>query len=167
MSSDLENLRPDQLFALANNPACVCRQEAVNRLRAIKSPLARHFDPKPEPVRIWTKSEPPLPVKPADPKEAISLLREFPVDRLMDIVSAAGVYSKEIRLEAARLVKQRSPMQRFSSDQRKNAADAPKNPETQRRSWQANMSAHNQFDRKIAIRMENDQEFARMMKDAE
>ena len=45
--TDLEELAPDQLFALAGNPACACKPAVLTRLRAIAPSLAKKFDPVP------------------------------------------------------------------------------------------------------------------------
>lgn len=170
--TDLENLRPDQLLALAGNPACTCREAVISRLRAIAPSVAKRFDPKPVQIRTTERYEPPRPPKPVDTSEAIALLDKFPVDRLMDIVSAATVYAKDIRLAAARLVKARSPLNRYARHQTDlaSAAAAANSPTAKQTAGVSSYVAgafSNQFDRKVAIRMENNPEFARMMKEAE
>ena len=133
--SDLENLRPEELLALARNPSSKCRDAAIARLRAMHSRLANHPDinpPKPVVPRPWRRNEEHKPPPPADPTEAIAMLGKFPADRLMDIVSSVSVYSKAIRAEAAKLVKLKT-------------------------------TGGGEFARKVRIRMENNKDFAEMM----
>jgi hypothetical protein len=169
--NDLENLIPDQLVALASNPACTCREAVIARLRAIAPMVAKRFDAKPVRMRTTIPYERPVPSKPPDTSEAISTLDKFPVDRLMDIVSAATVYARDIRLAAARLVKQRSPLNRYARHQAElaSAATVANSPTAQQTAGIAQYAAGaftNQYDRKIAIRLENDAEFARIMAEA-
>ena len=98
------------------------------------------------------------------------MLENHPVDMLLDIAAAVGVYPRAMRLEAARLITRRSPVARFRTGQTDNvnmakAANAPTaNHETLAASASASFSS--QFERKIAIRMENDKEFAAIMNEA-
>jgi len=166
----LDDLGPDQLYALATNPSSQCRAEAVQTLRDLKHPLARKFDP-PKPVVRKTVVYGQPKEKPApDPTEAISAISKMPVDMLLDIVSASAVYPKVIRLAAARLIKQRSPAVRFSSGQQHNVAVArEKGVSTANHeilAASASAQFYNQFDRKIALRMEKDPEFAAIMNEA-
>lgn len=105
---DLEELAPDQLFALAGNPACICRQAVLSRLRAIAPSVAKKFDPVPVVYRATRQYGPPIPVPPPDPTETIAMLGKFPTDRLLDIVVAVSVYSRDIRAAAANLVRIRT-----------------------------------------------------------
>jgi len=89
---------------------------------------------------------------------------------LLDVAANAGTYPRAMRLEAARLISQRSPVARFRIGQTSNvnmakAANAPTaNHETLAAS--ANASFSSQFERKIAIRMENDPDFRAIMNEA-
>jgi len=95
------------------------------------------------------------------------MLEDFPVDMLLDIAAASGVYPKAMRLEAARLIKSRTPANRFSTAQAGNVVAAKKAgaATANHESLAAVSSAefHKQFDRKVALRMENDSEFAAIM----
>jgi hypothetical protein len=104
-------------------------------------------------------------------EETISLLGQFPIDRLLDIVSAESVYPRAFRLEAARMVKARSPLTRYARNQMANAADAEqmKTPTAAQTAGIATYVARtfsSQYDRKVQIRTESDPEFARMMEEA-
>jgi hypothetical protein len=167
----LDDLGPDQLYALATNPSSQCREEAIQMLRAIRSPLAKKFDP-PKPVVRKPKPVygPPKVAAPPDPTEAIASIAKMPADMLIDVAAASAVYPKVIRLAAARLIKQRSPATRFSSGQQYNVAVAREKgiPTANHEMLAASASTQflNQFDRKIAIRMEKDPEFAAIMNEA-
>jgi hypothetical protein len=168
--SDLDDLRPEELFALGRNPSATRGQEAIAMLRSMGSPLAKNFDPKPVQIRTSVVYDPPKPQPPADATEAVALLREFPVDRLMDIVSASGVYSKEIRLEAARLVKLRNPLSRYARAQRDNVSAAGKSANLKQIegvAYHAARTMDGQYERKVQIRTEADPEFAHMMKEVD
>ena len=95
------------------------------------------------------------------------MLDQFPTDKLLDVVSAASVYPKEMRLQAARLVQAKSPLQNFARAQHANIANAVNlNIPTKNYEVAASASiaaASSQLERKIAIRMENDPEFAAIM----
>jgi hypothetical protein len=166
----LENLQPEQLAALADNPACFCREEAVARLRAMRSPLAKRFDPPVQICTMFTPHEQSKPATPPDTTEAMSVLEKMPVDKLLDIVTASSVYPHNIRLQAARMVRMKSPLTRYVRGQHANisaasAANTPTAKTTEIMATNAIGSFSNQFDRKVAVRMENP-EFARMMEEA-
>ena len=95
------------------------------------------------------------------------MLENFPVDMLIDIAAASATYSRAMRLEAARLIKQRSPVARFRTGQTDNVELAKKTTANtaKHETLAASSSAAfaNQFDRKVAIRMENDPEFRAIM----
>jgi hypothetical protein len=96
-------------------------------------------------------------------------LEQMPVDRLMDIVSAVSVYPHDIRLQAARLVKSRSPLDKYARGQRANVSAAGNSPtlkQTEGVAQHATRTMSSQFDRKVQIRTEADPEFARMMAEA-
>jgi hypothetical protein len=168
MNMLLDDLGPDQLYALATNPASQCRAAAIQALRDLKSPLAKKFDlPKPVVRKTVVYGQPKE--KPApDPTEAISAISKMPVDMLLDIAAATAVYPKTIRLEAARLIKQRSPAARFRAEQSRRVAEAEQAKvgnigNHQKLAAAASAAFTGQLDRKIAIRMENDKEFAAIM----
>lgn len=103
----LYELRDEELLNLVLNPASECKAEAIGLLKERHSALVKHpaiTSPKPEfvPARD-TVSIPP--VKPAaDPRETIEVMKKFPFTQLLDVVLADSIYSKEIRLGAARIL---------------------------------------------------------------
>lgn len=137
----LKQLRDQDLFALARNPASACQKEAKKLLEQRGSALSRHPDIHPAEPDKRPKRLRDIPavfdrtVPRRHTEEVFKVLERVPQTHLIDMAAAVSVYPKEIRLYAAKLVHAKIP-------------------------------TSNEFARKVRVKRENDRDFAAIMLEA-